>query len=60
MSDISTYASTIDPTRMNNTAARGAISTLIVAVSAAPDQARATPLLQLLGEFVAKSIQAGL
>jgi hypothetical protein len=60
MSDISNYALTIDTTRMSNAAARGAVSTLIAVVPTASDPARAIPLLELLGEFVAKASQAGL
>jgi hypothetical protein len=60
MSDVSNYTLTIDTTRMSNAAARGAISTLIIAVSSLSDQSRVMPLLDLIGEFAAKASQAGL
>lgn len=60
MSDISNYALSIDTTRVSNAAARGAIGTLIIAVSSLSDQSRVMPLLDLLGEFAAKATTAGL
>jgi len=45
---------------MINAAARGAISTLVNAVTSQSDQSRALPLLELLGEFVGKASQSGL
>jgi hypothetical protein len=59
-SDVSNYAATIDNSRMSNAAARGAISTLVIAVSSLSDQSRVMPLLDLIGEFTAKASQAGL